>query len=185
MVEDGRLRPEEAATHPQRLLLLRALDGSPATFPDIGLHEVRRGDRYLLCSDGLSGAVPAAELRRVLASAAEPEQAVRDLVALANDAGRRGQRQLRRGRRHPGRGLTASGADCGAFCTVHLPKPCTPHRNRRRFVVRLAVSAGSVGRWAGCGYVDVSGAGGAGGTSRAASSSSVTRGGRTTAPVRT
>ncbi|WP_261562417.1 MerR family transcriptional regulator, partial [Frankia tisae] len=87
MVEDGRLRPEEAATHPQRLLLLRALDGGQATFPDIGLHEVRRGDRYLLCSDGLSGAVPAAALRRVLASAAEPEQAVRDLVALANDTG--------------------------------------------------------------------------------------------------
>ncbi|EIV95732.1 MerR family transcriptional regulator [Frankia sp. QA3] len=87
MVEDGRLRPEEAATHPQRLLLLRALDGSAATFPDIGLHEVRRGDRYLLCSDGLSGAVPAAALRRVLVTAAEPEQAVRELVALANGSG--------------------------------------------------------------------------------------------------
>ncbi len=87
MVEDGRLRPEEAATHPQRLLLLRALDGSAATFPDIGLREVRRGDRYLLCSDGLSGAVPAAEVRRVLVTATEPEQAVRELVALANGSG--------------------------------------------------------------------------------------------------
>ncbi|CAJ64670.1 MULTISPECIES: MerR family transcriptional regulator [Frankia] len=87
MVEDGRLRPEEAATHPQRLLLLRALDGGAATFPDIGLREVRRGDRYLLCSDGLSGAVPAAELHRVLVTTTEPEQAVRALVALANGSG--------------------------------------------------------------------------------------------------
>lgn len=87
MVEDGRLRPEEAATHPQRMLLLRALDGGSAAVPDIGLREVRRGDRYLLCSDGLSSAVPADALRQILVGAAEPERAVHELVDLATAAG--------------------------------------------------------------------------------------------------
>ncbi|MCK9893779.1 protein phosphatase 2C domain-containing protein [Frankia sp. AgB32] len=87
MVEDGRLQPAETSAHPQRMLLLRALDGGPGVLPDLGFREVRRGDRYLLCSDGLSGAVPPAALRRVLTGGAEPERTVHELVALARAAG--------------------------------------------------------------------------------------------------
>jgi protein phosphatase len=91
MVDQGRLTPDEATSHPQRSLLLRALtseaaDASPPE-PDLRLHDARPGDRYLLCSDGLSTVVPADDLRRVLSTTPDREQAVRDLVTLANQVG--------------------------------------------------------------------------------------------------
>jgi protein phosphatase len=90
MVDEGRLTPEEARSHPQRSLLAQALNagsGTPAPAPDLRLHEARAGDRYLLCSDGLSGVVPASGIRQALATASGPEEAVRALVATANGAG--------------------------------------------------------------------------------------------------
>ncbi|CAL9497166.1 hypothetical protein SUDANB70_03371 [Streptomyces sp. enrichment culture] len=60
--------------------------GADAT-PDMRLHDARRGDRYLLSSDGLSTVVPADVIRRVLTDIGEPERAVRELVALANRSG--------------------------------------------------------------------------------------------------
>jgi protein phosphatase len=87
LLDDGRLTPEEAASHPQRSLLARALGAHPDMTPDIRLHEVRPADRYLLCSDGLSAVVPADEIHRVVTAPGDPEQAVRGLVALANAAG--------------------------------------------------------------------------------------------------
>ena len=47
---------EEASTHPQRSLILRALNGADVE-PDLSIREARVGDRYLLCSDGLSDVV--------------------------------------------------------------------------------------------------------------------------------
>ncbi|MCF2130362.1 MerR family transcriptional regulator [Strepomyces sp. STD 3.1] len=87
MVDEGRISPEEAASHPQRSMLIRALGRGADATAEMRLHDVRPGDRYLLCSDGLSTVVPAEEIRRVLAGAEEPGQAVRELVALANGAG--------------------------------------------------------------------------------------------------
>ncbi|WP_405779347.1 MerR family transcriptional regulator [Streptomyces sp. NBC_00859] len=87
MVDDGRLSPEEAASHPQRSLLVRALGRGADTTPDLRLHDARPEDRYLLCSDGLPTAVPAQDIHRVLAGAAEPEEAVRECIALANGSG--------------------------------------------------------------------------------------------------
>jgi serine/threonine protein phosphatase PrpC len=83
LVDDGRISPDEAATHPQRSLLLRALDGSSDVEPDLSMREAQTGDRYLLCSDGLSGVVSEPTLHRALATAAEPDDAVRQLVELA------------------------------------------------------------------------------------------------------
>ncbi|MFF3888770.1 MerR family transcriptional regulator [Streptomyces sp. NPDC001914] len=85
MIDEGRLTPEEAATHPQRALLLRAL-GSDASVPDLRLQDVRAGDRFLLCSDGLSTVVPDEGITRLLASAPDPDAAVRALIGAANDA---------------------------------------------------------------------------------------------------
>ncbi|WP_032917763.1 MerR family transcriptional regulator [Streptomyces rimosus] len=87
LVEEGRLTPEEAESHPQRALLVRALDGGTDCEPEVGLHEARPGDRYLLCSDGLSAVVPSDAVQDALAGAPDPGQAVRDLVALAHRAG--------------------------------------------------------------------------------------------------
>jgi PPM family protein phosphatase len=92
MIDAGRLTPEEASSHPQRSLLLRALAatedrGEPVT-PDLSLHDARPGDRYLLCSDGLTRVVPDAAIRQTLSSPdSSPEDVVRLLISLANEAG--------------------------------------------------------------------------------------------------
>ncbi|MEU5460338.1 MerR family transcriptional regulator [Streptomyces althioticus] len=87
LIDEGRLTPEEAASHPQRSLLMRALGRGADSTPDLRLHDARAGDRYLLCSDGLSTAVAAGDVHRVLADTPEPEAAVRELVGLANASG--------------------------------------------------------------------------------------------------
>lgn len=87
MVDEGRLSPEEAASHPQRSLLIRALGQGADSTPDMRLHDAQQGDRYLLCSDGLSTIVSTEEIHRVLSDISEPEQAVRELIALANGSG--------------------------------------------------------------------------------------------------
>ncbi|MFG2853467.1 MerR family transcriptional regulator [Streptomyces mirabilis] len=88
MVDEGRLTPEEAVAHPQRALLLKALTGgADSVVPDLRLCDALPGDRYLLCSDGLSTVVADEELRRLLGSAPAPDAAVRSLVEAAIDAG--------------------------------------------------------------------------------------------------
>jgi serine/threonine protein phosphatase PrpC/DNA-binding transcriptional MerR regulator len=87
MVDEGRLSPEEAISHPQRSLLIRALAGGADVTPDVRLHDAQQGDRYLLCSDGLSAVVPTGAMHRALSAITEPQQAVRELVALANRSG--------------------------------------------------------------------------------------------------
>lgn len=56
LLEQGRITADQAATHPQRSLLLKALTGHEVE-PSLTVREARAGDRYLLCSDGLSGMV--------------------------------------------------------------------------------------------------------------------------------
>jgi PPM family protein phosphatase len=83
LVDDGRISPDEAATHPQRSLLLRALDGTSEAEPDLSILDAQAGDRYLLCSDGLSGVVSEETLHRTMATVTDPEDAVLQLVDLA------------------------------------------------------------------------------------------------------
>lgn len=88
MVDEGRLTPEEAASHPQRALLLKALTGGgSSTPPDLRQHDALPGDRYLLCSDGLSSVVPDTRVRQLLTAPASPAETVRALVEAANTAG--------------------------------------------------------------------------------------------------
>jgi protein phosphatase len=87
LVDDGRISPDEAATHPQRSLLLRALDGTSDAEPDLSVREAKLGDRYLLCSDGLSSVVSEETLQRTLTAIAEPDDAVLQLVELAIKGG--------------------------------------------------------------------------------------------------
>lgn len=56
LLEQGRITEDEAATHPQRSLLLKALTGHDVE-PSLTVREARAGDRYLICSDGLSSMV--------------------------------------------------------------------------------------------------------------------------------
>jgi serine/threonine protein phosphatase PrpC len=86
LLDEGKLTAEEAASHPQQQLLLRALGGGNAE-PDLQLREARPGDRYLLCSDGLHDSAPAESIKRVLRQVSDPDEAARDLIALAIDGG--------------------------------------------------------------------------------------------------
>ena len=86
MVDEGRITPEQAETHPQRSLLTQALDGRAGVQPDLSVREARRGDRYLLCSDGLSGYVPTMPSPRRSPSPT-PDEAAERLIELALQAG--------------------------------------------------------------------------------------------------
>ena len=83
LVDEGRISPDDVATHPQRSMLLRALDGRADVEPDLTLLEAQPGDRYLLCSDGLSGVVSEETLHKALASVANLDEVVLQLVELA------------------------------------------------------------------------------------------------------
>ncbi|MEU6658794.1 MerR family transcriptional regulator [Streptomyces sp. NPDC046821] len=87
MIDEGRLTPEEAASHPQRALLIRALGAGADSTPDMRLHDARPGDRYLLCSDGLPTTVPTEAIHRTLSEPTTPEQTAHTLITLANTAG--------------------------------------------------------------------------------------------------
>ncbi|MEU1617433.1 PP2C family serine/threonine-protein phosphatase [Streptomyces sp. NPDC005722] len=83
LVDEGRITEEEAGTHPQRSLLMRALDGRGQVEPDLSIREVRAGDRYLICSDGLSGVVSHQTLEDTLAGYQAPAETVQELIQLA------------------------------------------------------------------------------------------------------
>ncbi|MGN9839727.1 MerR family transcriptional regulator [Nonomuraea sp. H19] len=87
LVDEGRLTAEEAASHPQRSLLARALTGTGGGQPELSLHGAVPGDRYLLCSDGLSTVVPDESLREVLTGPGAPQQVLDELIARAYAAG--------------------------------------------------------------------------------------------------
>jgi serine/threonine protein phosphatase PrpC len=87
LVDEGRITAADVATHPQRSLLLRALDGRSIAEPDLSVHDGQAGDRNLLCSDGLSGVVSDETLRDTLATIADPEAVTRQLIELALHGG--------------------------------------------------------------------------------------------------
>ncbi|GGN69099.1 hypothetical protein GCM10011610_07080 [Nocardia rhizosphaerihabitans] len=82
LVEAGHITAEQARTHPRRSLILRALTGDPVT-PTLVLGEAEPGDRYLLCSDGLSDVVTEEKIGEFLRSAATVAECADQLVELA------------------------------------------------------------------------------------------------------
>ncbi|AFR06553.1 Stp1/IreP family PP2C-type Ser/Thr phosphatase [Nocardiopsis alba] len=83
LVDEGKITEEEVATHPQRSLILRALDGKTPVDPDISISRAKVGDRYLLCSDGLSGVVSKKTIHETLAAESDPRAAAKKLIELA------------------------------------------------------------------------------------------------------
>jgi serine/threonine protein phosphatase PrpC len=86
LVDQGRITEEEALEHPQRSLLTQALMGHHDIAPDIALYDARSGDRFLLCSDGLSSVVAPSDLRELLAAGGVTD-AIDVLVAAAMKRG--------------------------------------------------------------------------------------------------
>jgi protein phosphatase len=82
LVDEGRISLEEANSHPQRSLLTRALDGRDAD-PEYSVRQALAGDRYLLCSDGLSGVVSAETIEGTLREYKDLGQCTERLIQLA------------------------------------------------------------------------------------------------------
>jgi serine/threonine protein phosphatase PrpC len=87
LVDEGRLSPAAAANHPQRSLIMRALQGSTDADPDLSMHTALLGDRYLLCSDGLTDVVTDMAVHATLVSVQDAEQAVEQLINQAINNG--------------------------------------------------------------------------------------------------
>ncbi len=83
LIDEGRITEEEASSHPQRSVITRVLDGRPDLELDLSVREVRAGDRYLICSDGLTGPVGSRDTLTAELSRADPQEAVDSLVQLA------------------------------------------------------------------------------------------------------
>lgn len=89
MERQGRLTAAEAAVHPQRNILTRALGIDGSILVDSWEILPVNGDRYLLCSDGLFNEVDQSRIAATLRRLADPNEACRELIRLANEGGGR------------------------------------------------------------------------------------------------
>jgi PPM family protein phosphatase len=87
LLDDGKITADEVASHPKRMLLLRALDGQHDFELDLELREAQAGDRYLLSSDGLHSTVNVDAIASVLLTVEDPDEAAAALIKLAIDGG--------------------------------------------------------------------------------------------------
>jgi serine/threonine protein phosphatase PrpC len=89
LVSGGEITVDEARTHPRRNIVTRALGIEPGVIVDTWTLAAVRGDRYILCSDGLVDEVTDDEIAAVVAAESDPQKAAERLVAVANDHGGR------------------------------------------------------------------------------------------------
>ena len=87
LVAAGSITPAEAKVHPQRNVILQALGIQNHIDIDFSVADLKRGDRVVLCSDGLSGKVEAEEVRQLLEQWPETHDGCERLIALARDRG--------------------------------------------------------------------------------------------------
>jgi serine/threonine protein phosphatase PrpC len=85
-VRAGVLTEDQARTHTHRNVITRSLGTQPEVAADLFIETIHPGDRILLCSDGLHGYVPEAEIKSIVLEH-EPETGVRQLIDMANANG--------------------------------------------------------------------------------------------------
>jgi serine/threonine protein phosphatase PrpC len=83
LVDEERITAEEAEDHPQRSLVTRVMTGQADDEPDLSMRELLAGDRYLLCSDGLSDFVRRDIIEEILREAGSPGAAAERLIEVA------------------------------------------------------------------------------------------------------
>ncbi|MGZ2224231.1 PP2C family protein-serine/threonine phosphatase [Glutamicibacter nicotianae] len=83
LVDEGRIKPAEAEVHPHKNVLLRVLGDSDAS-PELDVEKftAEPGERWMLCSDGLTDAVPVPVIEQIIRTTADIDEAVNDLVAI-------------------------------------------------------------------------------------------------------
>jgi protein phosphatase len=87
LVDEGQISSAQAAVHPQRHVLTRALGVEPTVQVDLIDVPPKHGDRYLLCSDGLPREASDEQIAAVLTRFPDPSEAAKELVSLANSRG--------------------------------------------------------------------------------------------------
>jgi serine/threonine protein phosphatase PrpC len=87
LLDAGALKPDEANRSPLRNVILTVMGHGPDVRVEIGRLKLRAGDKLLLCSDGLSNEVSAAEMQQALAASPAPLETCRTLIELANQHG--------------------------------------------------------------------------------------------------
>ncbi|GAA1919794.1 protein phosphatase 2C domain-containing protein [Nocardioides lentus] len=87
LIDAGRLTDEQAARHPERHVVTRALGGPEPLQPDFFLLPLGAARRLVLCSDGVSGLIDDATLEAILLAAEDPRDAADRVVAAAVEAG--------------------------------------------------------------------------------------------------
>jgi protein phosphatase len=87
LVREGKLTADEAAVHPQRSIITRALGVDASVEVDVYPIELTPGDRILLCSDGLTGMVQPDDIAATLRREDDPARAAALLIDAANQAG--------------------------------------------------------------------------------------------------
>lgn len=88
LVDEGRIRPEEAETHPHKNVLMRVLGDSDAS-PELDIAQIptAAGERWLLCSDGLNACVPEVMVERIVRGTKDLQEATDDLIELTLQRG--------------------------------------------------------------------------------------------------
>jgi serine/threonine protein phosphatase PrpC len=86
LLDQGRLSPDEVASHPQRSLLTQALMGDSGITPILINFQIKKGDKYLLCSDGLTNVLSNYEITKII-EANSDEQVVPALITEVKQKG--------------------------------------------------------------------------------------------------
>jgi protein phosphatase len=89
LLDDERITEAEAQHHPQRSLVTRVMTGSPDDEPDLSIRELIPGDRYVLCSDGLTDFVSPDIVAEIITAAESPQEAAERCIELALKASTR------------------------------------------------------------------------------------------------
>lgn len=87
LVKNGEITVEEAKSHPQRNILTQALGSNDTLDPEIIRLEINKGDKFLLCSDGLTGSVSETLIEELMSQKIDLEIIVDQLINLANEFG--------------------------------------------------------------------------------------------------
>ena len=86
LIDQGRLSPDEVASHPQRSLLTQALMGDSGITPILINFQIKSGDKFLLCSDGLSNVLSNYEILKII-EANSDEEVIPALIAAVKEKG--------------------------------------------------------------------------------------------------
>lgn len=87
LIEAGQITPEEAETHESSNVIWQALGTSETVMVDLTFLELKRGDRLMLCSDGLSGLVSFDKIREILSGETNAETAIEQCIHFAKEGG--------------------------------------------------------------------------------------------------